>query len=163
GHVTICGSVSISAALLPAVFGRLRRRHPGLSMHVVPAISVERQFKELRERKADLALGRLPSPVDKDIAAALLYHAQLVVVAGGREANGGDDATSHSPISQTSLGSCLLRGHFCRRSSRMRSAHMTWYSRRRARRQVQFICSSHCSPADRLFWQCRDPCCNSAR
>jgi len=84
GHVTICGSVSISAALLPAVFGRLRRRHPGLSMHVVPAISVERQFKELRERKADLALGRLPSPVDKDIDAELLYHEQLVVVAGPR-------------------------------------------------------------------------------
>jgi DNA-binding transcriptional LysR family regulator len=37
GHVTICGSLSVSAALLPAVFGRLRRRHPGLSMHVVPA------------------------------------------------------------------------------------------------------------------------------
>jgi Bacterial regulatory helix-turn-helix protein, lysR family/LysR substrate binding domain len=69
GHVTICGSVSISAALLPAVFGRLRQGHPGLSMHVVPAISVARQFKELRERKADLALGRLPSPVDTDIDA----------------------------------------------------------------------------------------------
>jgi DNA-binding transcriptional LysR family regulator len=84
GHVTICGSVSICAALLPAVFARLRRRHPGLSMHVVPAISVARQFKELRERKADLALGRLPSPVDTDIAAELLYHEQLVVVAGPR-------------------------------------------------------------------------------
>ena len=48
GHVTICGSVSISAALLPAVFGRLRRPHPGLSMHVVPAISIAKQFKELR-------------------------------------------------------------------------------------------------------------------
>src|SRR5262245_6580181 len=84
GHVTICGSESTSAALLPAVFGRLRKRHPGLSMHVVPAISVARQFKELRERKADLALGRLPSPVDTDIDAELLYHDQLIVVAGPR-------------------------------------------------------------------------------
>jgi DNA-binding transcriptional LysR family regulator len=84
GHVTICGSASISAALLPAVFGRLRRRHPGLSMHVVPSISVPRWFKELRERTADLALGRLPSPLDPDIDTELLYHEQLVVVAGPR-------------------------------------------------------------------------------
>ena len=62
GHVTICGSESTSAALLPAVFGRLRRRHPGLSMHVVPAISVAQQYKELRERRADL-VDRSPSVV----------------------------------------------------------------------------------------------------
>ena len=48
------------------------------------AISVARQFQELRERKADLALGRLPSPVDTDIDVELLYHEQLVVVAGPR-------------------------------------------------------------------------------
>lgn len=84
GHVTICGSAANTAALLPAVFARLRRRHPGLSMHVVPSISVPRWFKELRERTADLALGRLPSPLDTDIDAELLYHEQLVVVAGLR-------------------------------------------------------------------------------
>jgi DNA-binding transcriptional LysR family regulator len=84
GHVTICGSTSISSALLPSVFGRLRRRHPGLSMHLVPSISVPRWFKELRERKADLALGRLPSPLDSDIDGELLYHEQMVVVAGPR-------------------------------------------------------------------------------
>lgn len=84
GHVTICGSTSISSALLPAVFGRLTRRHPGLSMHLVPSISVPRWYKELRERTADLALGRLPSPLDADIDGELLYHEQLVVVVGPR-------------------------------------------------------------------------------
>jgi DNA-binding transcriptional LysR family regulator len=82
GHVTICGSESTSAALLPAVFGSLRQRHPGLSMHVVPAISVAQQYKELRERRADLAIARLPSSVDTDIDAEVLYHERLVVVAG---------------------------------------------------------------------------------
>jgi DNA-binding transcriptional LysR family regulator len=82
GHVTICGSGATFAALLPAVFARLRTRNPGLSMHVTPAISVARQYKELRERNADLAIGRLPSRVDTDIDAELLYHERLVVVAG---------------------------------------------------------------------------------
>jgi DNA-binding transcriptional LysR family regulator len=82
GHVTICGSESTSAALLPAVFGRLRRRHRGLSMHVVPAISVAQQYKELRERRADLAIGRLPSSVDSDVDAEVLYQERLIVVAG---------------------------------------------------------------------------------
>src|ERR1700741_4808193 len=45
GHGTIFGSQSTGAPWLPAVFGRLRSRHPGLSMHVVPAISVAQQFK----------------------------------------------------------------------------------------------------------------------
>src|SRR5262249_61646802 len=49
-----------------------------------PAISVAQQIKELRERKADLAIGRLPSSVDTDIDAELLYHERLVVVAGPR-------------------------------------------------------------------------------
>jgi DNA-binding transcriptional LysR family regulator len=82
GHVTIAGSESTTAALLPAVFGGLRRRHPGLSMHVVPAISVAQQYRELRERRADLVIGRLPSSVDTDIEAEVLYHERLVVVAG---------------------------------------------------------------------------------
>ncbi len=82
GHVTVGGNEATSAALLPAVFGRLRRRHPKLSMHVVPILSAAQQYQELRERRADLVIGRLPSSIDTDIEAETLFHDRLFVVAG---------------------------------------------------------------------------------
>ena len=82
GDVTVGANEVISDALLPAVFGRLRRQHPGLSMHVVPILSVAQQYQELRDRKADLVVGRLPSSIDKDIDAEILFHDRLFVVAG---------------------------------------------------------------------------------
>jgi len=82
GQITVGGNEATSAALLPAVFGRLRRRHPGLSMHVVPILSVAQQYQELHERRADLIAGRLPSSIDKDIDAEILFHDRLFVVAG---------------------------------------------------------------------------------
>jgi len=84
GHVTVGGNEATSAALLPAVFGRLRRRHPGLSMHVVPILSVAQQFQELRDRMADLIVGRLPSSIDSDIDSEVLFHDRLFVVAGSK-------------------------------------------------------------------------------
>jgi DNA-binding transcriptional LysR family regulator len=84
GQVTVGGNEAISAALLPAVFGILRRRHPRLSMHVVPVLSVAQQYQELRERRADLVVGRLPSLVDRDIDAEALFHDRLFVVASPR-------------------------------------------------------------------------------
>src|SRR5262245_5170633 len=82
GHVTVGGNEATTAALLPAVFGRLRRRHPRLSMHVVPVLSVAQQYQELRERRADLVVGRLPPSIDADIDAEVLFHDRLFVVAG---------------------------------------------------------------------------------
>ena len=82
GHVTVGANEATSAALLPAVFGRLRRQHPGLSMHVVPVLSVAQQYQELRERKVDLVVGRLPSSIDSDIDSEVLFHDRLFVVAG---------------------------------------------------------------------------------
>ena len=55
---------------------------PRLSMHVVPVLSVAQQYQELRERRADLVIGRLPSSVDTDIDAEMLFHDRLFVVAG---------------------------------------------------------------------------------
>src|SRR6266853_3157593 len=51
GHVTVGANEATSSGLLPTVFGRLRKQHPGLSMHAVPVISVAQQIAELRERK----------------------------------------------------------------------------------------------------------------
>jgi DNA-binding transcriptional LysR family regulator len=82
GSLMVGGQESMSAGLLPAAFARLRRRHPGLSMHVTPALSVAQQYEVLRERKVDLIVGRIPPVVDKDIDAEILLRDPLFVVAG---------------------------------------------------------------------------------
>jgi len=64
------------------VFARLRNQHPGLSMHVTPALSVAQQYRELRERNVDLIVGRIPPSIEKDIGAEILFHDRLFVVAG---------------------------------------------------------------------------------
>src|SRR5260370_4724598 len=51
-------------------------------MHVVPVLSVAQQYQELRERKADLVVGRLPPSIDTDIDSEVLFHDRLFVVAG---------------------------------------------------------------------------------
>jgi DNA-binding transcriptional LysR family regulator len=81
GQITVGGSEAMSSSLLPAVFSRLRRQHPGLSMHAVPVLSIEQQFQELRERNVDLIVGRIPASLDKDIEAEILFHDRLIVVA----------------------------------------------------------------------------------
>jgi DNA-binding transcriptional LysR family regulator len=82
GSLMVGGQESMSAGLLPAAFARLRRQHPGLSMHVTPALSVAQQYEVLRERKVDLIVGRIPPVVDKDIDVEILLRDPLFVVAG---------------------------------------------------------------------------------
>lgn len=82
GHITVGANEAFSSGLLPAVFGQLRRQHSGLSMHAVPALSVAQQYQELRERKVDLIVGRIPPSIEKDIDVEILFHDRMFVVAG---------------------------------------------------------------------------------
>lgn len=84
GSLTIGSQESVSAGLLAAAFARLRRRHPGLSMHVMPAPSVAQQYQVLRERSVDLVVGRTPPVVDRDIDSEVLLRDPLFVVASVR-------------------------------------------------------------------------------
>jgi DNA-binding transcriptional LysR family regulator len=82
GELRIGGTEAVSAGLLPATYARLRRQHPGLSMHVTPALSIAQQYDGLRERKVDLIVSRIPPAVEKDIDAEILLRDPLFVVAG---------------------------------------------------------------------------------
>src|SRR5262245_46052268 len=60
------------AGLIPAVFDRLHKTHPGISVHLTTVPTGPQQFRALRERKIDLLLGRMTPPVEEDIDTELL-------------------------------------------------------------------------------------------
>ena len=75
----------ISAGLLPVIIDRLLQKRPRIVFHVNQTITGTQEFRELRERSLDVALGWLPSPLTgEDLHAETLYHDQWCVVAGVR-------------------------------------------------------------------------------
>src|SRR5215470_3306890 len=57
GEVRVGTHNPMIAGLIPTVFDRLHKKHPGISVHVVPVPTDSQQFRVLRERKIDLLLG----------------------------------------------------------------------------------------------------------
>jgi DNA-binding transcriptional LysR family regulator len=84
GEIRIGGNEPQIDGLLPAVISRLRRQYPGFSHHVTPIDNLAQQFVNLRERKVDIILARIPEFVEEDITAEVLFHDRTFVVAGSR-------------------------------------------------------------------------------
>jgi DNA-binding transcriptional LysR family regulator len=84
GEIRIGGDEAIIAGLLSTVLGRLRRRYPGITVHMMHVGLLADQYRELRERRIDLVLGRLASKIEieNDIQTQVLYQDRLFVVAG---------------------------------------------------------------------------------
>ena len=82
GEIRIGGNEAIIAGLLAAAYGRLRRRYPGIAIHVTQAAVVAQQYRELRERNVDLILGRIGQTIEDDIVADVLFYDRTFVVAG---------------------------------------------------------------------------------
>ena len=81
GEVRIGGSTTMALGIIAAVIGRLARRHPRVSFHVVtpepPAL-----YRELRARNVDIIIARgFAAGTEQDIDAEVLYEDQMVVVA----------------------------------------------------------------------------------
>jgi DNA-binding transcriptional LysR family regulator len=75
----------IAAGLLPTVLDRLLQRHPRVVFYVDQTITATPEFRELRERRLDLVLGRIAAPfMEEDLNADVLYQEQLRVIAGAR-------------------------------------------------------------------------------
>ena len=66
------------------MLGSLRRRYPGITIHMTHVAELIDQYRELRERKIDLVLGRLASKteIENDIESQILYQDRLFVVGG---------------------------------------------------------------------------------
>jgi DNA-binding transcriptional LysR family regulator len=75
----------IAAGLLPVVIDRILQKHPRIVFHVDQTITATRDFRELRQRSLDLAIGWLTTPFnEEDLHADILYQDQPCVVAGVR-------------------------------------------------------------------------------
>jgi DNA-binding transcriptional LysR family regulator len=82
GEVRVGTHSPMLAGLLPAIFDRLHRKYPGISVHAMPVPTDAQQFRSLRERRIDLLLGRMTLPMEEDIHTEVLFLDRAVVVAG---------------------------------------------------------------------------------
>ena len=74
-------SETLACGFVPAVIERMSRDHPDLTFHVVPVEPA--RFDPLRDGSVDLIVGRILSPpLDRDLAAQILFQDRLLVVAG---------------------------------------------------------------------------------
>jgi DNA-binding transcriptional LysR family regulator len=86
GNLHIGCSELLAAGLLPAIIERMGRRYPRVVCHLAQTPSASTlEFRELRERRVDLIVGRVAEPfLEEDLEAEHLYDEQLYVVAGRR-------------------------------------------------------------------------------
>jgi DNA-binding transcriptional LysR family regulator len=86
GEVRVGCPEASAAGLLPAVVQKLGQEHPGIVCDAVwmpPAVPL--QYRELRERRIDLVLGRVIEPeADDDLQVEILFHDPVRVVVGHR-------------------------------------------------------------------------------
>jgi len=80
-----CGEV-FTAGLLPAIIDRLGRQYPRIVCQVESLNTASTpEFLELRERRVDLLLARVPERLDeKDLNVDVLFYEHVYVVAGRR-------------------------------------------------------------------------------
>ncbi|HEV2956597.1 MAG TPA: LysR family transcriptional regulator [Xanthobacteraceae bacterium] len=82
GEVRIGCPESLAAGFVPAMIDQFSRRHPQVTFDVVDTNIAALEFRDLRERRIDLMLGRIPGDfADDEIEVANLFDDRLVVVA----------------------------------------------------------------------------------
>jgi DNA-binding transcriptional LysR family regulator len=85
GEVRVASGDTLAAGLLPAVIDRLSRSYPQIVVRVVQANAETLEFRELRERRVDLALARISrSFVEDDFDVEILFDDPHRVVVGAR-------------------------------------------------------------------------------
>ena len=85
GEVRVASGDTLAAGLMAAVIDRLSRRYPQIVVRVVQANAETVEFPELRERRIDLALARIPrSFAEDDFDVEFLFDDPHRVVAGAR-------------------------------------------------------------------------------
>jgi DNA-binding transcriptional LysR family regulator len=83
GELRIGSSIVTDAGLLPAILERFSHDFPRAMVHVLPENIAIQQYDNLRDRKVELVLGRLPTTMtEPDLVAEPLFDEPNVVVAG---------------------------------------------------------------------------------
>lgn len=81
GGVRVAGNEPQLLAIIPNVIARMQRMYPGISVQVSPQDVFFQQIDDLRGRRIDIILARLPPTVDDDIAVETLFHDPAYVIA----------------------------------------------------------------------------------
>jgi DNA-binding transcriptional LysR family regulator len=85
GEVRIAAPEVLMAGFVPDVIDRLARRYPQIFVQVISTDTSTLAFRELRERKVDLLLARVPeAAVDDDINLDVFFDDRHFVVAGSQ-------------------------------------------------------------------------------
>jgi DNA-binding transcriptional LysR family regulator len=83
GEVRIAAPEILACGFVPDVISRIALRYPQIRIHVVSADTSTLEFRELRERKVDLLLARVPdTAIDDDINLDTFLDDPHFVVAG---------------------------------------------------------------------------------
>src|SRR5215218_7970732 len=83
GEVRIGCPESMTAAFVPDIIAQLSRKYPRITVHLLNAQTAEQGFRELRERRVDVMIGRVLKPVsDEDINVEILSKDDFCVVTG---------------------------------------------------------------------------------
>jgi DNA-binding transcriptional LysR family regulator len=83
GELRITSSITVDAGLVPAVIERFSQEYPRASLHVLNENIAAAQYDNLRNRNAELVLGRIPvTMTETDLIAETLFDEPNVVVAG---------------------------------------------------------------------------------
>jgi DNA-binding transcriptional LysR family regulator len=83
GDIWIGGNSPMVEGLLPAAIDLHSRQYPRIVFHVTQVTVPAQSFAELRARKLDLFVGRLPQRhMDSDLNAEILFEEPLLVMAG---------------------------------------------------------------------------------
>lgn len=82
-----CSESFLAGGLLAEVICRMAEKHPRVVAHVLEANTAAMEFKELRDRRVDLMIGRMAGPIrDDDLTADVLYPEPIVAAIGGTHA-----------------------------------------------------------------------------
>jgi DNA-binding transcriptional LysR family regulator len=85
GELRIGAIQPMLQGLLPAIIGRLSSRHPRIAFRIISARTAAEHYRDLRERKIDLLLGRMTNVAgEDDLDMEILFDETLHVVAGAR-------------------------------------------------------------------------------
>jgi DNA-binding transcriptional LysR family regulator len=83
GELHIGASIVVDAGLLPAIIERFAQDFPRAALHVLPESIATQQYDNLRQRKVELVLGRLPAIMSEaDLITETLFNEPNVVAAG---------------------------------------------------------------------------------
>lgn len=87
GEIRLGCVESLAASILPPAFLEFQRKHPGVVFDVEQVATPTFEFQQLRERRLDLVLARLPRPQaagssDDEFTVEILFNDEIVVAAG---------------------------------------------------------------------------------